>query len=130
LGQHPTTVQSSRPDLLQPKSLPRRNFFDEEGPLTTALAPPQPALVVQGVKGEQATDAQTRLNCYCERLMSPKPRNNSAARATYSFLLPVELFCCNIPCVRKADLRLIAFCVAYLALPMDRVTSVIRLEEL
>jgi len=38
-------------------------------------------------------DAQTRLNCYCERLMSPKPRT----RATYSFLLPVELFCCNIP---------------------------------
>ena len=126
MGQHPTTVQSSRPDLLQPKSLPRRNLFDEEGPLTTALAPPQPALVVQGVKGEQATDAQTRLNCYCERLMSPKPRT----RATYSFLLPVELFCCNIPCVRKADLRLIAFCVAYLALPMDRVTSVIRMEEL
>jgi transposase len=27
LGQHPTTVQSSRPDLLQPKSLPRRNLL-------------------------------------------------------------------------------------------------------
>ena len=114
------------PICFSPNLYRAATFFDEEGPLTTALAPPQPALVVQGVKGEQATDAQTRLNCYCERLMSPKPRT----RATYSFLLPVELFCCNIPCVRKADLRLIAFCVAYLALPMDRVTSVIRMEEL
>ena len=105
------------PICFSPNLYRAATFFDEEGPLTTALAPPQPALVVQGVKGEQATDAQTRLNCYCERLMSPKPRT----RATYSFLLPVELFCCNIPCVRKADLRLIAFCVAYLALPMDRV---------
>jgi len=44
-------------------------------------------------------------------------------------LLSVDLFCRNIPCVRKADLRLIAFCVAYLALPTDRVTDVIRMEE-
>jgi len=44
-------------------------------------------------------------------------------------LLSVDIFCRNIPCVRKADLRLIAFCVAYLALPTDRVTDVIRMEE-
>jgi hypothetical protein len=42
-------------------------------------------------------------------------------------LLPVDPFCCNF--VRKADLRLIAFRVGYLALPMDRLAGVIRVEE-
>ena len=38
------------PICFSPNLYRAATFFDEEGPLTTALAPPQPALVVQGVR--------------------------------------------------------------------------------